>query len=86
MSGAAADGKKIEIERKFTHIRLLVFGERVQKTFLSTPDWDMTFVQNLPPIIFLNKTHPIQCKDCYDVIGIIIPTWSRIASNRRFRW
>ena len=85
MSGVATDETTIEIESKLTQIRWIVFGERVQNTFLSTPDWDIPFVQNMSPII-LNKTYPIWCKSRSDLIGIIIPTWIRITSNLHFSW
>ena len=52
MSGASADETHIEIERKFTQIIRIVFGERVQKTFLYTPHWDIPFIQNPPPTVF----------------------------------
>ena len=55
MSGAASDETTIEIDREFTQIIWIVFGKRVQKTFLLMPDWDITFIQNPPTIIF-NKT------------------------------
>ena len=84
-SGATADVKTIEIERKFSQIRWIVFVERVQKTFLSTPDWGVPFLKNPPPIIF-NKKCPIRCKNHYYLIIIIIPTWILIAINCRFRW
>ena len=85
MSGAAAYETTIEIERKFTQIRWIVFGERVQNTFLYTPDWNIPFVHNPPPIIF-NKAYRIRCKYCSGFIRIIIPAWIRIMSNRRFHW
>ena len=85
MGGAAADETMIEIEIKFTKIIWIVFGERVKKAFLSTPDWVIPFIQNLPPIIF-NKTPPIRCENHSDVIQIIIPAWSLTVSNCRFLW
>ena len=38
MSGAASDETTIEIDREFTQIIWIVFGKRVQKTFLLMPD------------------------------------------------
>ena len=85
MSGASTDEATIEIERKFTQIRWIMFGERVQKIFLFTPDWDIPFVQNPPSIIF-NKTYPIRCEYCSHFIRINIHAWICITSNCRFRW
>ena len=85
MSGVATDETTIEIESKLTQIRWIVFGERVQNTFLSTPDWEIPFVKNPTSVIF-NKIDPIRCECRYDVIGIIIPAWIRISSNRCLRW
>ena len=84
MSGSVADETTIEIESKFTQIIWIVFGKRLQKTFLYTPDWDIPFVQIPPPIIF-NKTYPIWRKHLSDLIIIIITTRIHIMSNRLFR-
>ena len=74
MSGASTDEATIEIEREITQILWIIFGERVQKTFISTPDWYIPFVHNTPPIIFY-KTYPIWCEYRSDFIRIIIPTF-----------
>ena len=85
MNDAVTDETTIEIEGKLTQIRWIVFGERVKNTFLSMPDWEIPFIQNPPRLIF-NKTHPIHCGNCSDVIRITIPILSRISRNCGFRW